>query len=52
MTFHKPGFEDQEVRVPGGERVSKDPVASPQTGSFYEAGGEVYNFGIQITIRT
>ncbi len=34
------------------ERVAKDPAASPQTGSFYEAGGDIFNVGFQITIRT
>jgi long-chain fatty acid transport protein len=34
------------------ERVAKDPGASAQTGDFYEAGGDVFNVGIQLTIKT
>jgi len=33
------------------ERVEKDTASSPQTGSFYEAEGEIYNFGLQMTFR-
>ena len=34
------------------QSVTKDPGASPQTGSFFDSGGDVFNFGIQLTIRT
>jgi long-chain fatty acid transport protein len=35
-----------------GESVDKVPGSSPQTGDSYEASGEIWNFGIQLSIRS
>jgi len=34
------------------DSVDKVPGSSPQTGDSYDASGEIWNFGIQITIRS